>query len=269
MKPIRNIAGYSLIELLVAMTISAIIGIVILTMYIRSSRTYSDQLEVIEAQQNVRAGLASIVFDLRMAGFDPTENAEASITVYNSTALTFTQDLNSDEDLLGPDETIAYVLDATTAELTRNADPVAEYIDALGFAYAFASNGDGLINTYFPDRNGDGTPDAEAGIQWVISDPAGGANWFSLDKDGNGQIDADDDTDGDGVINAIDTTIEANPDDIRAVKIWLLAHGSRLSQDYTNTTSYPVGSTIWTPGANDRFRRRLLTTTVQCKNMGY
>jgi type IV pilus assembly protein PilW len=62
---------------------------------------------------------------------------------------------------------------------------------------------------------------------------------------------------------------------IRSIQISLLAVAGRPDQNFTNTMTYypasnptenPLG-TKWGP-FNDNLRRRLLITTVQCRNLG-
>ena len=55
---------------------------------------------------------------------------------------------------------------------------------------------------------------------------------------------------------------------IRSVQISILARAGALDPHYTNTQTYttPTG-TVWGP-FNDNFRRRFLTMTVYCRNLG-
>ncbi|PIE57447.1 MAG: hypothetical protein CSA33_08155 [Desulfobulbus propionicus] len=58
-------------------------------------------------------------------------------------------------------------------------------------------------------------------------------------------------------------------DDIRAIRICLLARASKAAQDYENTglTYTSPSGTVWGP-FNDNVRRRLYVTTVNLRNMG-
>ncbi|GAG11101.1 unnamed protein product, partial [marine sediment metagenome] len=63
------------------------------------------------------------------------------------------------------------------------------------------------------------------------------------------------------------------PQDIRAVRIWMLARTGRGDDKFANTRTYTVGSKVITPNTdanlnNDNLRMRLLETTVKCRNMG-
>jgi len=80
-----------------------------------------------------------------------------------------------------------------------------------------------------------------------------------------------------------DGNVTATLADIRSIQVSILAVASRSDQNFTNTMVYCPASnplnpltglctnaapaTIWGP-YNDNFRRRLLITTVQCRNLG-
>jgi len=63
-------------------------------------------------------------------------------------------------------------------------------------------------------------------------------------------------------------TAPANPNDIRSVQITILAKTEHKDSKFSDTKTYttPSGAN-WGP-YNDGFRRRLLSTTVKCRNMG-
>ena len=63
-------------------------------------------------------------------------------------------------------------------------------------------------------------------------------------------------------------TAPANPNEIRSVQIAILARAEHEDSKFSNTKTYttPSGAN-WGP-YNDGFRRRLLSTTVKCRNMG-
>lgn len=64
------------------------------------------------------------------------------------------------------------------------------------------------------------------------------------------------------------SSVPADPADIRSVQISMLARAERQDQKFVNTHTYITpGGQAWGP-YNDKFRRRLLTTTLKCRNMG-
>ena len=133
---------------------------------------------------------------------------------------------------------------------------LAENVEALGLAYAFDSDADGELETL------------------------GGNVIWAVDTTGDNQLDRNLDTNGDGVINMSDDTTPGNGvlegvvlgavplADIRAVKIWILARTDKVIRGSNDTNSYVVGRKVVTPSGSDRqFKRRLLTTTVRCRNL--
>ncbi|MBV5327055.1 MAG: prepilin-type N-terminal cleavage/methylation domain-containing protein [Chlorobium sp.] len=65
-----------------------------------------------------------------------------------------------------------------------------------------------------------------------------------------------------------DGNVTANLADIRAIQISILAVARNPDQNFTNTMTYTTASgAVWDP-VDDNLRRRLLITTVQCRNLG-
>ncbi len=73
-----NRRGITLIELLVALVICAIVIAGIYRVFIAQSRAYVIQDQVVEVQQNIRTAMAMMVRDIRMAGFDYDDNNNTS-----------------------------------------------------------------------------------------------------------------------------------------------------------------------------------------------
>jgi prepilin-type N-terminal cleavage/methylation domain-containing protein len=69
--PLRFTAGFTLVELLIAMAITAIALGAIYGVYISSNRSYKTQDRVVTVQQNVRASADFMIRAIRMAGLDP------------------------------------------------------------------------------------------------------------------------------------------------------------------------------------------------------
>jgi prepilin-type N-terminal cleavage/methylation domain-containing protein len=66
---INKTKGLTLIELLIAMAISAILIAAIYRTFIRQQKTYTVQEQVVDMQQNVRAAINRMMREIRMAGF--------------------------------------------------------------------------------------------------------------------------------------------------------------------------------------------------------
>lgn len=256
--------GFTLIELMIAITISSIVMAGIVTSYHVQVKTKVTQEVIVEAQQNLRAAMQVMTREIRMAGYDPTNSGNFGITnVSNApgtpagrSRIEFTVDIDQDG-TVDANETFAYnIYTSATIDLplgrqigTAAVQPLAQGIEALGLAYAYDSDEDGQLETF------------------------GGNTIWAVDTDADGELDANLDTDGNGVIDASDTaggaafTPHIPMSQIRAVQIWILARTSVTRPGYTDNLTYVVGPTRIT-SPNDKFRRRLMSTTVKCKNLG-
>ena len=229
-KIVKKNRGFTLIELLIAMAIAGIVTAAIYTAYRSQQDSYIIQEDIAVMQQNLRAGMYMMVREIRMAGYDPTGNANAQIENAESDLIYLTRDDNGDGDFSDSSEHIVFdlydsngieTLGRTTSSsaitITENPaghfeatghQPLAENIEELEFFYTFA----------------DGT-------------------------------------------SALSPTA-AQLVDIRSVRITMLARAERTDQKFVNIQAYATpGGQAWGP-YNDNFRRRLLITTVKCRNMG-
>lgn len=242
-------AGFTLIELMVAMVISLIVITGIYQAFVSQNKAYIVQERIVEMQQTLRAVVIMIEKDIMLAGFDPRETGTFGITTAASKTFAFTYD-----DEKGAATTINYRLYDSTSdsdnqsnELQRvpSGSATAFHIDELRFAYAY-------------DADSDGETDLQGGqIIWGV--PKGG-KWFNLDNNNDGVIDTND-TEG-----GVDTGTAVNVSDIRAVKIWVLARASQIDRDYIDTNTYSIGEIHYVP--RDNYRRRLAHATIKMRNMG-
>jgi len=150
---------------------------------------------------------------------------------------------------------------------------VAENVEAIGFAYAFDANNDGLMDTYNVAGNRE--------IIWAVDTDGDNDLDANLDTDGDGDIDADDGPGmgGNGTIwgqMLMDFNWMPIPDvavaDIRAVRFWMLSRSGRRDTKFLDRNTYVVGNQVITPDTdadpnNDSRRMRLLMTTLECRNI--
>jgi len=77
-------------------------GLLVLTglcsFLVLENRTFRDQEQTVEMQQNVRAAMAFMVGELRMAGFDPLGSDKMGIKEAKRHSITFCLDKGSDKD---------------------------------------------------------------------------------------------------------------------------------------------------------------------------
>ncbi len=211
----RRENGFTIVELLIVMVISAIFLTAVYMNFQSQLNSYTVQDQAVVMEQNLRAGMYFIQKGIRMSGFDPAGNVDGAITVADSDRISFNRqytesyrDLNNDGDQDAgetyvdfngngshdSDEfTIQYFIDANESLVTNGGGAdltIAEGIQAIGFAYAF------------DDSPQDGELDMAGGnIIWAIDSDGGGDLDLNLDTDNDGNIDEIDDTGNDGTIN--------------------------------------------------------------------
>lgn len=240
-KPIHNCKGFTLVELMMTLAISGIVAASVYTAYISQQRVYLAQDQVAEMQQNLRAAINLMASEMRMAGFDPTGTADSGIVQATAARFNFTQDIT---DNLGTATEGDGILGDPGEDIT------------FGFSNANDANGDGV---------------ADAGASPLARSTNGGPFEPIADN-----------------IEAIEFlyTLESGArvlapaggefDDIRAVTISALARAGQPDPQFTNTMTYVAasGATWDLNGAaagnapNDNFRRRLITVTINLRNMG-
>jgi type IV pilus assembly protein PilW len=242
---LREKSGFSMVELLVAVAIGAIVIAVIAAAFWVESQTSRTQQMSVQMQQNIRAGMFFMERDIMMAGYgdDPSNPSGATITIANPTTLAFTfTDPICVEDNVDNDK------DGTVDEALEK---------------------DGI------DDNDDGETD-EVNELDTIRFSLTGTDLHRIIHTGAFQVDEiialniqtleffytlEDGTSTTNVATAKDR------DDIRKIGISILAQTELEARGYTDTQIYhPLSGADWGP-YNDNFRREIVTTTVQCRNM--
>ncbi len=224
--------GFTLVEVLITLVVSSIVMAGIYSAFKTQQDSYIAQNQVVEAQQNIRAGLYILTHEIRMAGFDPTLKAAAGITTATRSRFSFTKDDNLDGDTADNSESVSIGFKATDdADLDGivddlNADGVQNDVASLGrdIGGGFQPVTDNIQAIEFYYRLADGT--------WTLS-----------------------------------PTVTQLPE-ISAVQISILARTAHPDRKYTDATPYSLESgTIWGP-FDDHYRRRFQTATVVLPNMG-
>ena len=115
-----NIAGFTLIEMMVAIAVGSIVMMAIYSIYTGLIRSYTAQNVAADVQQNVRAGIDYMTEDIMMAGLDPNNTAGARIEAASSTNLRFTLDRNLNGTIDNTDsERITFAYDAVNQRLDQ------------------------------------------------------------------------------------------------------------------------------------------------------
>lgn len=225
--------GFTLIEVLIALTIAGIVMSVLYSVFIPQTKTYATQDQIVDLQRSLRFGMSLMERDIRKAGYNPggltelgatsdgvdndcdgiTDEADNAATLLVMEAesvgflettvnsLSFSQDMNGDGIVCGEKEVTTYTLSGVV--LKRNGMPLSDNIEILNFIY--------------------------------------------LTEDG-------------GVASRIE--------DVRSVQIAIIGRTKDESSSYTNTNSYVnLQGTEILPAQNDGYRRRLLTSQVHIRNL--
>jgi len=291
--------GFTLTELMIAMAIGALVLAGIYASHSMQQKTYRNESMILNAQQNVRGALHMVQTDLMLAGYDRSGSGNfgvVSITNINgNSAVRFTSDTgaggNAENGIVDNNETIEYSMfdspDTSRTgvfDLAREIVPpggadarvlLAEGIEAFAVAYAYDSNADSQLD--FVNTNGNtnalGIPIQDAGenVIWAIDTDGDNDLDTSLDDNNDGVIDQND-TIGGQSLTALGLTDNIPVDQIRAMRIWLLArtkaplHGQ--SGDQNRSYYIPGRTPLPLLIFNDNRARRLLVATVHCRNLG-
>jgi type IV pilus assembly protein PilW len=238
-----NKAGFSLVELMVAITIFGIASAAMYATHQQQQDSYLTQEQVADMQQNLRAALFFITRDLKKAGYDPSERSEAALDSNNIARVAecrFAYDANGDS-VIQSNEYIRYALTSDGSNGINDAGR------------------DGLRNS-MPCHLGreTGIPPDNSGLMPVADNVDAIELLYHL---------------ADGTI----TNSPANPSEIRTVDVSLLVRTSQQIKGYTDRSTYfpasnpdhetGVGKKAWGP-FNDRYQRRLLITQIKCRNLG-
>lgn len=231
----RNTAqqGFTLVELMVTIVISAIICGVIYSTYSTYVQHYVAQRAIVEIQENVRAALSLMADEIRMAGYNPKGSSAAAIVSATRTSLSFTKDTtdatgtatDGDGNLDGPFEDLTFGFVPGTDVSPATPDCIAD----SGAAPLTVTTG---------------------GSQITIANDISAIEFNYHLEDGTR------------------STEPAKPKDIRAVTISILARTENEDRGYSDQKTYIADSgRVWGP-FSDNYRRRLLVATVFCRNMG-
>ncbi|MEE4111298.1 MAG: prepilin-type N-terminal cleavage/methylation domain-containing protein [Desulfobacteraceae bacterium] len=227
--------GFTLIELMIAMVIGSILMVAVVSAYQIQVSSKNTQEALTDMNTTARAALEIITHELSTAGCDPNNTDTAGIVNATANDLTFTMDI-----------------------------------------------GNTAGNSFRPDGLLDG-PDEQ--IRYAIN-AAGNLGRDRLDGAGlqplARNVDAIDFVylDGSNPPNVIASPVAAaNLGDIRSIQITVVARAGRAAPGFMKTTvdnrlytNQQGNALVFANGVpnppNDSFRRLLLTTTVNCRNLG-
>lgn len=288
----RSAHGFTLVELMVAMLVGAIAMGAIYSVYITVTRSYMVQRELAHMQQNLRAAMYLIKNDLRNSGRNGVMDGTVGIinvSRWNADTddasgypgITMTSMFDTDADGEANPETIRTISYRVTdtdndgrRELRRmddfgsgSWDLVFDGIEDISFAFAYDNDDDlDLDRTAIPAGG------AGAIIWGINTDNVVGLD-TNADNVPDGNIDLNDDKDGDGWIDTVDGGLGGQIPlvNIRAVRIWLLARSRNAFPNYTDDHTYVLGHKVidMTDAANANrrnFRHKMLEGAIALPN---
>ena len=173
LQPIFNKRGITLIELLVALVISAITMAAIYRIFLAQTKVYYVQDQVVETQQSVRSAMEILLRDLRMTGFDD-DNLNSKYTdglpiqvvtpiTAGPTSITVTYEyFDRTVGYLGEYQlhTVAYAVDGSSnlvrtrtvtkpdRSLQTAIEPILPNVTALNFTYGVDDNDDDVLDRW-------------------------------------------------------------------------------------------------------------------------
>ena len=162
---VLNRKGVTLVELMVALVISAVVIGGIYKVFILQTKTYAVQDQVMDVQQNTRTAMEVLLRDLRMTGFDDDNGSSliaipTPLTVVGDNAITVNYEYFDRDDSTYKKYTVAYWRDGGNSRVFRQltvndgtpgvAEPLLENVDELTFTYGIDRQDDGIVDNWVP-----------------------------------------------------------------------------------------------------------------------
>ncbi len=236
--------GFTLIELLITMLISMLVMGTVFMAYLSNQKIHTAQQNVVEMQQNIRAGGDMVMREIKLAGYNPTGDASgAGITKAFPDAFAFSMDITDT---------------AGTGDPDGKLDGPGEYI-----AYDSYVNGGRLYL-------GRSVSNAPIAVTEIVANKHWEATGHQQAAENIEAIEFLYTLDDDTTTTKPDTT---NYDRITAVTLTLLSRTPFPDPKFQNSSVYtPASGDNFALGganpANDHYRRRLVSHVIKLRNMG-
>lgn len=232
-------SGFTLVELMIAVFISGLVIASIFTIYLAQTRQYTELDDVSEIQQDLRGALVILPLEIRQAGCDPTESGLPKVLDATSTNFHFTLDIAGNP--VNPNSA-----DGDVNDTNENI--------AFGYGAGVDINSNGIVDNGGADWGGTaslGRQTGGAGGYQPIADNIEALEFNYILDDGTSSLSP------------------SNTSKIRTVQVSVLARAPFPAEDFVNNSTYTTASgVVWDP-PNDNFRRRLVITNINCRNLGY
>jgi type IV pilus assembly protein PilW len=233
----KSQTGLTMIEIMIYIALSSMMMASVYNAFHTQQNSYNSQNNTVEIQQTVRSGIYTMTREVRSAGYDPTRDAKAG----------FVKEL--------PDAVGKFSIDYSDYSNVENNSVIAFTID---------SNGNGSIEKGYAEQI---AYRFNSGKHYLERFNVTSGGWEAV----AGNVDA---------LNFVylkqDGTRATVPQDIQYIEIALLVRSRNAEPKFLNTTTYrnKQGDVLCPPESSDpaictrdHYRRRLLTTTVQIRNV--
>lgn len=292
--------GYSLLELMVALAVMAIVASQLLLTFSTQQASYQDQKRVVETQQDVRLLADVILADLRMAGFMVNrENGVGSIdggtaaadvicmsdpNAFDDTEVEDSSDRFEGASITGTVTASDGSITLTASEMDIDGDGTNDFTNAGGILISDGTRVHCAAITNVSGADVDFTPPTPSGSTWSpLFDRAVPAIVYRLNgnqllrngvvistqvEDLQIQFGVDNDNDGDieGAEFPIDD-LNTGANDLGEIMVARLTLTSRTSRADPVINGQRTAAANRIAGAADNFKRRRVTTDVQLRNM--
>lgn len=250
-----NNKGFTLVELLVTLVISAVISAAIFLMYKSQVQTQATQLAVAEMQQQARAAMMMLEDEIRTAGTDATGNARAGFVAINQTDVHFTRDITGGLGMDGTGDNIDNDRDGQTDEIDEwyngeidlPSPGAPDFYDPQEDISYFMEAGAGPRSLL---RQTDLSSTAPASTPQRVADNVEVLDFVYLQEDG---------------------TVTASANNVRAVQVTLIVTSDNpvLLRKQRDTTNYQnLQGTQILAAPNDFRRRIILSSEIRVRNSG-
>ncbi len=147
--------GATLIELLVALVICAIVIAAIYRLFIVQTRAYTVQDQVVEVQQTVRSAMEILLRDLRMTGYDD-DSIASTVTIGtpipviadNSITVCYEYNLQGYQVAYWTDASLTLFRQQTVNGVAQPADILLQNVNNLAFTYGIDTDEDGDVDSW-------------------------------------------------------------------------------------------------------------------------
>ncbi len=158
-------AGFTVVEIVMALGIGSILLLAMVSLFASINRSYTTQNVAAGVQQVTRLGIDMIAKNIRLAGLNPMQVAEAGIITAQPAQLRLTYDSDADGTIASTEDITFLLQDNTLMRQTRDgaAYPILDNVSDLSFTYFDAADAPTTLTSAI----------RTVGISLTVEEPAG------------------------------------------------------------------------------------------------